>query len=168
MKKKEQRCRRTKAKDDRLCLDRLKTSSRSARKGTRPYVAHWSLHWQEPSQVPSKIYLSVLWCWHNVFLISEIRLCVDEKAPLFLPYFHLISCYHLKHTRWQANIPLNPTVYLFKESVLREGVTPYWSRHCRISFFFFTLFQNLCCDSFCFHWATMKTSSISVSVFQVL
>ena len=50
-----------------------------------PSVPHWSFHWQEPSQVPSKIYLSVLWCWHNVFLMSEIRLRMDEKA-LFLSF----------------------------------------------------------------------------------
>lgn len=44
-------------------------------------------HWQEPAQVPSKIYLSVLWCRHNVFLMSEIRLRMDEKA-LLLSFLH--------------------------------------------------------------------------------
>lgn len=88
--------------------------------GWGPSVAHWSFHWQEPSQVPSKIYLSVLWCWHNVFLMLEIRLPMDEKKkkkPAFFPSppaFFLLWCQSMKQTTRQAKISLKPS-YLFKE-----------------------------------------------------
>lgn len=100
-----------------------------------PSVAHWSFHWQEPSQVPSKIYLSVLWCWHNVFLMSGIRLRIDEKA-LFLSFpscFFLPWCQSVRQTSRQAEFLLKPISYLFKEVwILDWGPRPRWNRHLRV------------------------------------
>lgn len=100
-----------------------------------PSVAHWSFHWQESSQVPSKIYLSVLWCWHNAFLMSEIRLHMDETALIlflasrFLPVLMSIR----EETRRQADISLRPASHFFKEmQILECEKRPYWKRHFRV------------------------------------
>lgn len=134
-----------------------------------PSVAHWSFHWQEQSQVPSEIYLSVLWCWHNVFLMSEIRLCMDGKSPLsFLPHllFFLSWCQSVKQTRRQAEISLKPISYLFKEAwILEWEARPRWNRHLRVfiklpisllTFVTTTDHKRGSRPSFHFHCRTMK------------
>lgn len=100
-----------------------------------PSVAHWSFHWQASSQVPSEIYLSVLWCWHNVFLMSEMRLHMDETAlVLFLPSRFLPVLMSIREeTRRQAEISLRPASPFFKDMwMLDWEKRPYWKRHLRV------------------------------------